>query len=77
MLTGTTPDCGPQPSGTSPALKWSVIALKLSGKRGSAEFYSYHNRIFDKNTSTWAFKNNYFLTSCLKFKKIQRTFLQE
>jgi hypothetical protein len=30
MLTGGSPDCGPQPGGTSPALGRSVIAVKLS-----------------------------------------------
>jgi hypothetical protein len=30
------PDCGSQPCGTSPALGWSVIAVKLSG-RGSRQ----------------------------------------
>ncbi len=33
MLTGTAPNCRPQPSRTSPALKWSVIVVKPS-KRG-------------------------------------------
>jgi hypothetical protein len=34
MLTGAVPDCGPQPGGTSPAIGWSVIAVKPSGRGG-------------------------------------------
>jgi hypothetical protein len=33
-LIGILIGCGPQPSGTSPALVWSVIAVKLSRRRG-------------------------------------------
>jgi hypothetical protein len=36
MLTGAAPHCGPRPSGTSPAISWSVYTVKLSGRRGSA-----------------------------------------
>jgi hypothetical protein len=34
ILTGAALDCGPQPGGTSPALWWSVIAVKPIERRG-------------------------------------------
>jgi hypothetical protein len=37
IMTGATPDCGPHPSETSPALGWSVIAVKQSGREGDWE----------------------------------------
>jgi hypothetical protein len=37
IMTGTTPDCGPHPGGTSPALGWSVLVVKQSGREGDWE----------------------------------------
>ncbi len=34
MLTGAAPHCGPRPGATSPAIRWSVFAVKLSGRGG-------------------------------------------
>jgi hypothetical protein len=34
ILSGTAPDCEPQPGGTSPTVRWSVIAVKQSGRGG-------------------------------------------
>ncbi len=38
-LSSAAPDCRPEPSQTSPALRWSVIAIKLSRQGGSAGCY--------------------------------------
>jgi hypothetical protein len=74
MLIGASPDCGPQPGGTSPALGWSVLAVKPSGRGGLGR--GRHGRTSDENMSKWTAKHN-FLRSCLKFKKIRKKFLQE
>jgi hypothetical protein len=37
IMTGATADCGPHPGETSPALGWSVIAVKQSGREGHWE----------------------------------------
>ncbi len=34
MLTGAAPHCGPRPGATSPAIRWSVSTVKLSGRGG-------------------------------------------
>jgi hypothetical protein len=50
MLTGAALNCGPQPSGTSTVLRWSVIAVKLNGKGGS-QGRATKNVIMDTKTS--------------------------
>ncbi len=37
ILTGIAPHCGPQPSGTSPALGWSILAVKPSRRGGGQQ----------------------------------------
>jgi hypothetical protein len=48
-MTGGVPDCGPQPGGTPPALGWSVIAVKSSGRGGVGR--GRRGRTSDENTS--------------------------
>ncbi len=74
FLTGAAPYCGPLPGGTSPGLRWSVIAVKPSGRGGFGR--GRRGPTSDKNTSKWMSKHH-FLRSCQKFKKIWKTFLQE
>jgi hypothetical protein len=53
MLTGATPDCGPRHGRTSPALGWSVVAIKTKqkgeGSAGSMKILrnGHQNVIFD------------------------------
>jgi hypothetical protein len=75
MSTGTAPDCGPWPSGTSPALGWSVFTEKPSGREGEVGNVS-PGRTSDEKKSKWTSKCNFF-TSCQKFKKIWKKFLQD
>jgi hypothetical protein len=64
-------DCGPQPGQTSPILGWSVIAVKPSRRRGSAEWR--HGWSSDENTSK-SLSKLHFLRSRQKFKKFGRCF---
>jgi hypothetical protein len=73
ILTGAVPDCGPQLGGTSPALGWTVIAVKPT-RRGSPRWR--YGQTSDKNTSKCMSKHH-FLRLSQKFKKIWNTFLQE
>jgi hypothetical protein len=75
MLTGAVPDSGPQPSGTFSTLGWTVIAVKPSGRRGGQQGHAV-TRFLTKIHKKTDVKTT-FLTSCLKFKKIRRIFLQE
>ncbi len=75
MSTGTAPDCGPWPGGTSPALRWSVFTVKPRG-RGGRSAMCLRVRTSDEKKSKWNSKCNFF-TSCQKFRKIWKTFLQD
>ncbi len=75
FLTGAAPYCGPMPGGTSPGLRWSVIAVKPSG-RGGGFGRGHCGLTSDKNMPKWTSKRH-FLRSCQNFKKIRKTFLQE
>jgi hypothetical protein len=70
IMTGGTPDCGPHPGGTPPALGWSVIAVKSS--RGGGVGRGRHGRTSDENTSKC-----HFFRLCQKLKKTLKMFLQE
>ncbi len=74
MLNGAAPDCGPRPGRTSPALRWSVIAVKPNRKGGSARLH--RNWTSDEKMSKWTSKHH-FLTSCQKYRKIWKMFLLE
>jgi hypothetical protein len=70
MLTGAALHCGPWPTGFSPVLGWSVMAVKpveAGGLTGLRRDWT-----FDKKIS-----KHHFLTSCSKFNKIWNKFLQE
>ncbi len=75
ILTGTKLDCGPQTSKTSPPLRRSVIAVKLSG-RGERAAGLLRSWTSDENTSKCMSKC-YFWGLCQKFKTIRKTFLLE
>ncbi len=74
ILTDAMPDCGPQPGGTSPTLRSSVIAVKPSG-RGGVGMVSPQPNIWQKYPKIDV--NMSSLTSYQKFKKIWKIFLQE
>jgi hypothetical protein len=68
ILTGATADYGPPPVGTSPAFRWSVIAVKLSRRVGVSSAALWTS---NENTSKWTSKSSY-----QNFKKIRKMFLQ-
>ncbi len=70
IMTGGTPDYGPRPGGTPPALGWSVIAVKSSERGGSAGGTT-------AGLLTKIRQNVIFLRLCQKFKKTLKMFLQE
>ncbi len=74
ILTGDTPDCRPKPAQTSPALGWSVTAVKPRGKGRSAGWR--RGQTSDQKVLKCKSKHH-FLRSCLKIKTIWKTFLQE
>ncbi len=74
MLTDATPYYGQQPSKTSSMLGWSVITIKSVGSRKVSRVAPRQN--FWRKNVKLDIKTS-FITSCEKFKKICKTFLQE
>ncbi len=75
MLTGLATDCPSHYVGSSPAFKWSECRVKLSGE--------WHGRVVPQLDLFFLCKfikisiKTSILTSCMKLKKICKTFLQE
>jgi hypothetical protein len=64
-MTGSLPDCRPQPGQTSPALGWSVKAVKPSGRDGSAGWRR-------SQTSDKKYVKKYVKTSFEVMSKVQK-----
>jgi hypothetical protein len=67
-MTGATPDCEPQPGQPSPALGWSVISVKPSGKGGGQQGDATAGLLMKIHQKV-CMSNLHFFYSCHKFKK--------
>ncbi len=72
FFTGAAPDCGPRPGRTSPALRWSVYAVKPGGRGGFGR--GRRGLISDENTSKWTCQNVIFWGHVRSSKRFGRRF---
>jgi hypothetical protein len=75
ILTGTALNCGPQPGGTSPALGWSVKAVKTLRWGGSAGYC--HSWTSDKNTAKNVCQKVIFCGHVRSSKRFERRFCRK